>query len=88
MFITILQHVPVWVFGLLAVLIVAGSLQIAPRRVTLRRGTVLPLVLTIVSLVGVVTTFGRQPLALPVPICASTRPRRVFRCRAAGYRWG
>jgi hypothetical protein len=64
MFITILQHVPVWVFGLLAVLIVAGSLQIAPRRVTLRRGTVLPLVLTIVSLVGVVTTFGRQPLAL------------------------
>jgi hypothetical protein len=86
MFISILQHVPVWVFGLLVVLIVAGSLQIAPRQVTLRRGTVMPLVLTIVSLVGVVTTFGRQPLALlawaaAVTVALALMQRRITRSK-------
>ena len=64
MFTTFLQHVPTWVFGLLFALIAFGVAQSFPRSVSLRRSAVLPLVLVGLSLMGVVTTFGQQPLAL------------------------
>lgn len=64
MFIAILQHTPTWVYVLLFVLIALGVSQSFPRTMTLRRSTVLPLVLVGVSLMGVVSTFERRPLAL------------------------
>jgi hypothetical protein len=64
MFIAILQHTPTWVYGLLFALIALGVSQSFPRSVTLRRSAVLPLLLVGVSLMGVVGTFDRQPLAL------------------------
>jgi len=61
MFITILQHTPTWVFGLLAAL---GVAQGFPRTVTLRRSAVLPLALVGISLLGVLSAFGIEPLTL------------------------
>ena len=45
MFIAILQHTPVWVWGLLAVLVTLGLSQTRSRELSLTRVTVLPLVL-------------------------------------------
>jgi hypothetical protein len=64
MFITILQHTPRWVFGLLAALVALGVTQRFSRTVTLRRSAVLPLALAGVSLMGVLSAFGSQPQAL------------------------
>src|SRR5512139_2508805 len=61
---TTLQHIPTWVFGLLCALIALGVSQSFPRSITLRRSAVLPIVLMGVSLAGVASTFGQQPLAL------------------------
>ena len=58
MFLTTLQHVPVWVFGLLMALIALGVSQSFARSVTLRRVTVLPLMLLGWSLAGVNSSFG------------------------------
>lgn len=65
MIIAILQHTPVWVFALLAGLITLGISQSVDRSVTLRRTAVLPVALVSLSLLGVVGSFGSQPLALP-----------------------
>jgi len=62
--ITALQHVPAWVFVLLAALVAVGVSQSFPHQVRLRRVTILPVVLIGLSLTGVVTAFGSQPLAL------------------------
>jgi hypothetical protein len=62
MILTILQHTPVWVFGLLLALIALGVSQSFARSVTLRRITVLPLVLITWSLSGVTMSFGASPL--------------------------
>lgn len=64
MFIAILQHTPTWVYGLLFALIALGVSHSFPRTVTLRRSAVLPLILVGVSLMGVIGTFDRQPVAL------------------------
>lgn len=59
-----LQHVPTWVFGLLALLIALGVWQSRPQQPTLRRSRVLPLVMLGLSLAGVLSAFGLQPLPL------------------------
>jgi hypothetical protein len=61
-----LTHTPHWVFVLLFALLAFGIQQTFPRRLSLRRSMVLPLVLVLVllSLIGVVSAFGEQPLAL------------------------
>jgi hypothetical protein len=64
MFQQTLQHIPTWVLGLLIGLIALGVSQSLPRRLSLRRSAVLPLVLVGVSLIGVVNTFAQQPAAL------------------------
>jgi hypothetical protein len=64
MWMTFLQHVPVWVFGLLALLIGLGVAQSFPRSVSMRRSAVLPIALMSVSLAGVVSTFGALAPAL------------------------
>jgi hypothetical protein len=57
----VLQHTPVWVWPLLAALLSLGIRQAAPRTVTLRRATVLPLAMLALSLWGVVSVFESGP---------------------------
>lgn len=64
MLIQILQGTPVWVWGLLALLVIVGVSQSMPRRVSARRVMIVPGVMLALSLAGVATTFGAQPLAL------------------------
>ncbi len=64
MFIAILQHTPVWVWGLLTGLIALGLWQTRDREMTMVRVTVLPLVLIALSLSGVFSAFGHFPVAL------------------------
>ncbi len=60
----ILVHTPRWVFALFLVLLVIGISQLAARRVTLRRITVLPLAMLGWSFYGVMSAFSTQTLAL------------------------
>lgn len=64
MFITIVQHTPVWVWGLFIVLLAAGLSQTRPRELGLARVTLLPLLLVGLSLAGVLSAFGHAPIAL------------------------
>lgn len=66
MLVQILKNTPLWVWGLLAVLIALGATQAVARRVTARRAAVLPAVLVVLSLAGVSTTFP----AAGVPVAA------------------
>ena len=62
---TPLQHTPTWVFALFAALLALGVSMSFPRTVSLRRSLMLPLALLALSLMGVASAFGSQPLALP-----------------------
>ena len=62
---TTLQHTPTWVFGLFIALVALGLSMSFPRSVSLRRSLMLPLALLGLSLLGVASAFGSQPLALP-----------------------
>lgn len=64
MFIGIVQHTPVWVWGLLAALVALGLSQTRDREMSLARITVVPLVLLGLSLSGVFSAFGHIPVAL------------------------
>jgi hypothetical protein len=64
MILTILQHTPLWVWGLLAALIALGLAQARDRDMTLSRLLVMPLVLLALSLVGVLSSFGIGAIAL------------------------
>lgn len=64
MFTSILQHTPIWVWGLFTALIALGLSQTRDREVTLLRVTILPLVMIALSLSGVVSAFGHAPLPL------------------------
>jgi hypothetical protein len=64
MFVEILRHTPLWVWGLLGALVVLGLAQARAREVSLTRVTVLPLVLAALSLSGVLSAFGHLPIAL------------------------
>lgn len=64
MFIAIVQHTPVWVWGLLAGLVALGLSQTREREMSLARVTALPLVMIALSLSGVVSAFGHVPVAL------------------------
>lgn len=64
MLIQILRGTPVWVWGLLAVLVTVGLTQSMPRRIGARRAMIVPGLMLALSLGGVATTFGARPLAL------------------------
>ncbi len=55
---TILAHTPVWVWPLLAALLVLGALQARARQVTLLRATLLPVAMLALSLWGVISVFA------------------------------
>ena len=64
MFFAIVHNTPTWVFGLFFVLVLLGARQSMPHRITLRRSMIVPSLLVAVSLAGVVSVFGANPLAL------------------------
>jgi len=64
MLIRILQGTPVWVWALLALLVVVGLSHAKPRRMSARRVMIVPGVMLALSLAGVASTFGARPLAL------------------------
>lgn len=64
MFITIVQHTPVWVWGLLAALVALGLSQTRDRQMSPMQVTILPLVMIALSLSGVFSAFGHFPVAL------------------------
>lgn len=63
MFIVIVRHTPVWVWGLLAALVALGLTQVRDREVGLARVTIVPVVMLALSLSGVLHTFGHAPVA-------------------------
>jgi hypothetical protein len=64
MILTIVQHTPLWVWGLLAGLIALGLVQTRDSAMTLSRILVIPAVMLALSLMGVVGAFGGRPMAL------------------------
>lgn len=64
MWIEIVRGTPVWVWGLLALLVALGVSQSMPRRVSARRAIAVPALMVALSLAGVATTFGARPVAL------------------------
>lgn len=64
MFYQIIIHTPVWVWALLALLLWLGIKQSRPGQPSLLRITVVPLVLTSLSLLGTVSAFGSSPAVM------------------------
>lgn len=64
MMIQILLHTPRWVFVLFFALLALGVQQLFARQVTLRRVSLLPVLMTGLAVYGVVSAFAAQPLAL------------------------
>ena len=64
MFFQIITHTPLWVWAILGLLLWVGHKQTLPRTVSLRRITVLPLVMVGLSLAGTLTAFGTGNRAL------------------------
>jgi len=64
MLLQIVQHTPVWVWGLLAALVAYGWTQTRRREISLARLTVVPLVLLALSFAGVVSTFAHATVAI------------------------
>jgi hypothetical protein len=64
MILALIQHTPHWVWFVLATLIVVGVLQSFPRRRSLRRAVLFPIVMIALSFYGVTSVFPTQPAAL------------------------
>jgi hypothetical protein len=64
MIISILQHTPNWVWGVLAALIVIGMKQTEPRLRSVRSATIWPLAMTAFSFYGVASVFVHQQVPL------------------------
>ena len=62
----ILVNTPVWVGGLLAVLLVLGFSQTRNRSVGVTRVALLPLVMSVLSLYSIMSTFGASALVLGI----------------------
>lgn len=58
----ILQHTPLWVFGLFFGLIFLGYSQTKMRKISTRRLAILPIAMLCLSASGVGSTFGASPL--------------------------
>ena len=61
---SIVTHTPIWVWGLLLLLLMLGFSQTRARSVGMRRILILPLVMTGLSLSGTVSSFGLVPEAV------------------------
>lgn len=56
----ILQHTPVWVFGLLIGLLFLGYSQTKTRLLSIKRLIILPVVMLVLSALGIASSFGLQ----------------------------
>ena len=64
MILQIITHTPVWVWALLALLVGFGYQQTKSRTVGLRRVTIIPVILTALSIYGTLSAFGSSPAVL------------------------
>jgi hypothetical protein len=64
LFTQIIRNTPVWVWVLLAALVVLGYSQTRSRRVGLRRVAIMPVAMIFLSLYGTVSAFGPSPAVL------------------------
>ena len=64
MILEIIRHTPVWVWAVLAKLVVVGLWQTRARQMGVLRVTVLPLVMIALSLGGVLSVFAHLPAAI------------------------
>ena len=64
MLLQVIQHTPVWVWGLFVALVAYGLSQTRDRAVSLTRVTILPVVLLALSFWGVVSTFAHATIAI------------------------
>jgi len=60
MFIEILKHIPLWVFGVFFVLFAMGLKQARPREISVNRLVLIPLLMMVWSLAGVFGNFAHQ----------------------------
>ena len=59
-----MSHVPLWVFAILAALVVIGLLQTRPRSLSRARLMFMPMIIAGVSLLAVMQLLGPRPVAL------------------------
>ena len=64
MFFQIISNTPVWVWGLLAVLLALGFKQSRRASLSLKRVIILPVAMTGLSVLGVISAFGTAPAGL------------------------
>lgn len=64
MILAILEHTPAWVWIVFCAVMALGLAQARTREVSRGRAVVLPLVMMVLSLSGVLSSFGQVPLAL------------------------
>lgn len=57
----ILRNTPIWVWGLLASLLALGASQLRDRTASLARVSLLPVAMTIFSVSGTLSAFGKSP---------------------------
>ena len=89
MLLQVVQHTPVWVWGLFVALVGFGLSQARDRAVSLTRMTILPLVLLALSFSGVISTFAHATVAIlawGVGVTAAIALGRRF-LRVGGARW-
>jgi hypothetical protein len=60
----ILQHIPIWVYVVLAYVVTLGFRQSSNHHRPLLRATLMPLVMAALSLTGLQTSFAHEPIAL------------------------
>jgi hypothetical protein len=63
MILDILEHTPLWVWAVLAAVILLGWQQTRTRDVSITRATILPVVMIVLSLSGVLGAFEKVPFA-------------------------
>ena len=64
MFLQILQHTPVWVWGIFAALLYLGYFQSRPHTMARRRVAILPSIFIGLSIFGIWSVFGAAPAAV------------------------
>lgn len=64
MVLEILKHTPLWVYGLLLGLLYLGVTQSRPRQLSRTRALMLPMVMVVLSALGLISSFGATALHL------------------------
>ena len=84
---SVLQHTPVWVWGVLALLIALGWRQSRPHEISPARATLLPLAMLLLALAGVLSSFGSTVALLAWAAAALVVAMAGAGQAARGARW-